>query len=58
MRDWTQTELAFRAGVVQSHIVKVEKGGDVRLSTIERLVTAEGCRLIWRAKAVVPFPVR
>ena len=38
MRGWTQRELAARAGVAQSHVVKVEAGGDVRLT--DRVLSA------------------
>jgi transcriptional regulator with XRE-family HTH domain len=58
MRGWTQRELAARARISQSHVVKVEAGGDVRLTTVTKLVDAMECRLLLRALPVTPLPVR
>lgn len=42
----TQEELARRAGVQQSLIARVERGRDVRLSTMRRLYEALGYRVL------------
>jgi transcriptional regulator with XRE-family HTH domain len=39
-------QLAARAGVSASLIGRAEKGADVRLSTLERIYAALGCRLL------------
>lgn len=44
--DLTQQELACRAGLVQSHVAKVEAGRDVRVSTLRRLYGAMGWELL------------
>jgi len=49
--DLTQAELARRAGVVQSHVAKVEQGRDVRFSTLRKLFGAMGFELL-----VLPHP--
>jgi transcriptional regulator with XRE-family HTH domain len=43
---WTQRELAQRAGMGQSHVLRVEQGGDVRLSTVQRLAEALGAEFV------------
>lgn len=42
----TQAELAERAGVQQSLVARVERGRDVRLSTMSRLYAALGYRVL------------
>ena len=42
----TQSELAVRAGVQQSLVARVERGRDVRLSTMRRLYEALGYRVL------------
>ena len=42
----TQAELAARAGVQQSLVARVERGRDVRLSTMRRLYQALGYRML------------
>lgn len=58
MRGLTQVQLAVEAGVVQSHVAKAESGSDVRLSTVQRLIRALGCRLSLRVRPVTPFEIR
>lgn len=41
----TQAELASKAGVQQSFVAKVERGRDVRISTMRRLYAALGHRM-------------
>ena len=43
---WTQRELASRAGMGQSHVLRVEQGSDVRLSTLQRLADALGAEWV------------
>lgn len=43
---WTQRELAQRAGMGQSHVLRVEQGSDVRLSTLQRLADALGAEWV------------
>ena len=43
---WTQRELAQRAGMGQSHVLRVEQGSDVRLSTLQRLAEALGAEFV------------
>ncbi|MDR7927190.1 helix-turn-helix transcriptional regulator [Acidithiobacillus thiooxidans] len=43
---WTQRELARRAGMGQSHVLRVEQGSDVRLSTLQRLAEALGAEWV------------
>jgi len=58
MRGLTQSQLARQAGVAQSDVSKAESDVDVRVSTIARLVSALGCRLVLRVRPVVPFEAR
>jgi transcriptional regulator with XRE-family HTH domain len=51
----TQTELAARAGITQSHLVGIESGKtDPRLSTVKRLYEALSCRLSLQPKPLKP----
>ena len=43
---WSQRELASRAGMGQSHVLRVEQGSDVRLSTLQRLADALGAEWV------------
>lgn len=58
MRGLTQRGLAEEAGIAQSHVAKAESGADVRLSTMNRLIGALGCRLSLRVRPVRPFEIR
>lgn len=49
---WTQRELARRAGMGQSHVLRVEQGGDVRLSTLQRLADALGAEFVMLPRQV------
>ena len=40
LMGWSQRDLAARTGLRQSHIQRVERGEDVRLSTLEKLAAA------------------
>jgi len=42
----TQTELATRAGVAQSHVSKAERGTPIMLATAKKLIEACGGRLV------------
>jgi len=43
----TQTELAKRAGILQSHVVKIESGkGDLQISTLKKVFHALSCDLL------------
>jgi len=45
-REWSQTELATRAGMTQSAVARFEAGGTVpTLPVLERIATALGMRL-------------
>lgn len=47
----TQSELAERAKIPQSHIVKIEQGkADVQISTLEKIFKALSCELIIQPK--------
>ncbi len=37
---WSQRDLAHRAGIGQSHVLRVEQGTDIRLSTLQKLADA------------------
>lgn len=58
MRGLSQRQLAERAGVVQSHVAKAEAGADIRMSTLERLIGAMGCRTTVRVRPFEPFELR
>ena len=49
---WTQRELARRAGMGQSHVLRVEQGGDARLSTLQRLADALGAEFVMLPRQV------
>lgn len=52
----TQSELAQRANIPQSHIVKIEGGkADVQISTLEKIFKAISCELIIRPKPQKPI---
>jgi predicted DNA-binding mobile mystery protein A len=43
----TQTELAQRAGILQSHVVKIESGkGDIQINTLRKVFDALSCHLL------------
>ncbi|MBU2741457.1 helix-turn-helix transcriptional regulator [Acidithiobacillus albertensis] len=42
----TQRELARRAGIGQSHVLRVEQGSDARLSTLQKLAEALGAEWV------------
>ncbi|MBI4374828.1 MAG: helix-turn-helix domain-containing protein [Elusimicrobia bacterium] len=42
----TQAQLASKAGIHQSFVARVERGRDVRLSTMQRLYRALGYRML------------
>ncbi len=42
-----QAEAAELCGMTQSQIGKIERGLDMRLSTLRRLLEGYGCRLVW-----------
>lgn len=44
--QWSQLQLAKRAGMPRSLIGRVESGGDARLSSLRRLLGALGCELV------------
>lgn len=46
----TQTELAARLGVAQSHISQTEARKDIRISTLNDYITATGGELILQAR--------
>jgi predicted transcriptional regulator len=47
----TQTQVAARMGTSQSAVARLEAGSDdIRLSTLERYVSALGSRLEWRLR--------
>ncbi len=47
----TQAELAERANIPQSHIVKIEKGKtDVQIGTLEKIFKALSCELVLQPK--------
>jgi predicted DNA-binding mobile mystery protein A len=47
----TQTELAKRAKILQSHVVKIESGkGDIQISTIKKVFNALSCDLVIEPK--------
>jgi predicted transcriptional regulator len=47
----SQTEVAARMGTSQSAVARLETGtADVLMSTVERYVSALGCRLEWMLK--------
>ena len=43
---WSQRELAGRAAVGQSHVQRIERGQDVRLSTLEKLAKTMGATVM------------
>lgn len=52
----TQSELAERAQIPQSHIVKIEGGkADVQISTLEKIFKAMSCDLIIQPKPQKPI---
>lgn len=52
----TQSELAERAKIPQSHIVKIEGGkADVQISTLEKIFKALSCELIVQPKPQKPI---
>ena len=52
----TQSELAERAKIPQSHIVKIEGGkADVQISTLEKIFKALSCELIIQPKPQKPI---
>ena len=48
-RGLSQAELAGRAGVKQANIARIESRGDLKVSTLARVVAAMGARLVIRA---------
>lgn len=52
----TQSELAERSKIPQSHIVKIEGGkSDVQISTLEKIFKALSCELIVQPKPQKPI---
>ncbi len=52
----TQAELAERAKIPQSHIVKIEGGkADVQISTLEKIFKAISCELVIQPKPQKPI---
>ena len=43
--DWTQQELAERAGVSRPSVARVERGDDVSTATLEKVAAALGLRV-------------
>ncbi len=43
---WSQRELASQTGLGQNHIQRVEKGEDLRVSTLEKLAEAFGADIV------------
>ena len=43
--DWTQNQLAERAGVSRPTIARVERGDDVSTATLEKVAAALGLRV-------------
>src|ERR1051326_4038945 len=44
--QWSQLQLAKRAGVPRSLIGRIESGGDIQLSSLRRLFGALGCGVV------------
>jgi len=52
----TQAELAARAKIPQSHIVKIESGkADIQISTLEKIFKAMSCDLVIQPKPQKPL---
>lgn len=52
----TQTELANRAKILQSHVVKIESGkGDIQISTLKKVYNALSCDLVITPKPLKPL---
>ena len=43
--DWTQQDLAERAGVSRPSVARVERGDDVSTATLEKVAAALGLRV-------------
>lgn len=43
--DWTQQELAERAGVSRPSVARIERGDDISTATLEKVAVALGLRV-------------